>query len=338
MSDRRVTTAAATGVVLVAGMALRHARARRLADRTGGSAPSVRTDDGVHLHVEVGGLPDAPVTVLLAHGFAARAATFDPQWAALGECARLIRYDQRGHGASGWAGVRSATVDRLGHDLGQLVDELAGDSPVVVVGHSMGGMAVLALAGQRPELFGPRIVGVALLSTRAAPFPRLASATGAPSRLRMALSSAGVRLVWLAAPLIGALRPLRFTWVRRLVRRRLFAENPPRPAVRAAWRMGSDTPIGVLSAYLISLVNYDQRHGVDALRVVPVLLLAGTADATIPARSAQRLAAEIGERARLVLVDGAGHMVNLTHPTAVNSALKELLARVRDHHDARSTP
>ncbi|WP_449609302.1 alpha/beta fold hydrolase, partial [Pseudomonas aeruginosa] len=77
----------------------------------------MRTDDGVRLHIEADGPADAPVTVVFAHGFAARSTMFDPQWSALRGRDRLVRYDQRGHGASGWAGVRSATVDRLGRDL-----------------------------------------------------------------------------------------------------------------------------------------------------------------------------------------------------------------------------
>ena len=287
--------------------------------------------------METGGTSAAPVTVVLSHGFGASAAMFAPQWSALGACARLVRYDQRGHGSSGWAGPRSATADRLGRDLGQLIDELPGDSPVVVAGHSMGGMAVLALAGQRPELFGTRIAGVALLSTRAAPLPELASSAVATPRIRMAMSAAGAWLIWCAAPLIGVLQPLRASWTKRLLRRRLFAGNPPPSAVRAIISMSADIPAGVLSAYLTGLARYDQRHAVSVLRAVPVLVLAGTEDATIPPRSAERMTEEIGDRAALVLVDGAGHMVNLTHPDTVNSALEDLLARVRAHSDERGT-
>ena len=42
-----------------------------------------------------------------------------------------------------------------------------GDQPVVLVGHSMGGMTVMALADQHPELFGDKVIGVVLLSTSA---------------------------------------------------------------------------------------------------------------------------------------------------------------------------
>ncbi len=329
---------AAAGTALLGGTAVRLVHARGLASRMTGSPPVVRTDDGVLLHVDVDGPVDAPLTVVFSHGFAARSAVYDQQWDALRRRARLVRYDQRGHGASGWAGVRSASVDRLGRDLEQVVEAVADDSPVVVVGHSMGGMAVLALAGRRPELFGTRITGVALLSTRAAPLPGTGFSSDGQGQVRAALAAAGAWLLWLVAPAIGALRPLRSRPGRRLVQRQLFAGDASEGDVRTTARWWTETPSGVLAAYLTSLVTYDQRPAVDALRAVPVLVLAGTEDATIPPASAPRLAEQVGESARLVLVDGAGHMVNVTHAAAVNAALGDLLSRSRDRPYGGSTP
>jgi pimeloyl-ACP methyl ester carboxylesterase len=326
---RKAPNAAVVGTALAAGTLVRHVRARRLAARMTGAHPAVRTDDGVLLHVEVDGPADAPVTVVFSHGFAARAAVYDRQWTALRGRARLIRYDQRGHGASGWAGVGSAGVDRLGRDLEQVVDELAGDTPVVVVGHSMGGMATLALAGRRPELFGTRITGVALLSTRAAPLPGTGSSAGGQGRVRAALAAAGAWLLWLVAPAVGAVQPFRSRPGRRLLRRQLFTRAASDDDVRTMSRWWTETPAGVLTAYLTSLVTYDQRPAIDALGAVPVLVLAGTEDRTIPPESAPRLARQIGERARLVMVEGAGHMVNVTHAAAVDAALDDLLSRSR---------
>ncbi|MCZ2822836.1 MULTISPECIES: alpha/beta fold hydrolase [unclassified Modestobacter] len=324
-----VAAAALATAGLVAGITARRADARRLARRTTGSSPSVRTDDGLRLHVEVAGEIAAP-TVVLVHGIGADGTMFDPQWTALRGRARLVRYDQRGHGASGWAGGQAATVARLGRDLGQVVDQLGGDGPVVVAGHSMGGMAVLALADQRPELFGSRITGAALLSTRAAPLTGAErSSTPVTARARTGLSTGGAWLVWLTAPLAGALHPFRSRPGQRLLRRQLFAGDPPEAAAQATYRMWAQTPAGVLAAYLRSLATYDQRAAIAVLRAVPVLVLAGTEDRTIPTRSAPRMAAQIGAGAELVLVDGAGHMVNTTHPDTVNAALAALLDRVQ---------
>jgi pimeloyl-ACP methyl ester carboxylesterase len=330
-------TILATAGGFAAAAALRRACAHRLSQHMTGAPPSVRTDDGVRLHTEVDGPADAPLTVVFSHGFAARAAMFEPQWAALRGEARVVRYDQRGHGASGWAGFRSATIERLGRDLGQVIDARGGPGPVVVVGHSMGGMAVLALAWLRPELFGHRIAGVALLSTRAG-LTAGEDSDGAALRVRTALAEAGARIVWLGAPLVGAAHLFRTGIGRRLLRRRLFADEPPDQVMLAMQDMWVGTPVPVVSAYLRSLAQYDARAAVGPLRNVPVLVLAGSDDSTIPARSARWLADRIDGSVRQLLVPGAGHMVNLSHSAAVNAALRDLLAEVRAGTDGRTTP
>ncbi len=80
---------------------------------------TVTTDDGVPLHVEVDGVGDAPLTVVFSHGFTARLAEWDLQRAALRDRARLVLWDQRGHGRSGWTKLTDATIDRTGRDLGR---------------------------------------------------------------------------------------------------------------------------------------------------------------------------------------------------------------------------
>ncbi len=318
---------AAAGAVVAGAVALRVHRGRRAGRVLIATPPSVTMDDGVRLHVEVDGPSDAQVTVVLVHGFAARSPMWDLQWAALRGCVRVVRYDQRGHGRSGWGGSLRATPRRLGRDLAQVVDAVAGPGPVVLVGHSMGGMAVLALADERPELFGTRVVGVALLSTAAASPAAAGRDPGPATRLRTRLGLAGAGLLWLAAPLVHTLHPVRSSPVQRLLRRRLFTGHPPEEAVREMTDAWVQTPTAVMSAFLLGLTRYDQRAAVKALRTVPVLVLAGTDDATIPAAAAEKLVERIGSAARLARISGAGHMVTLTHPDAVEAALRDLLAR-----------
>jgi pimeloyl-ACP methyl ester carboxylesterase len=138
-----------------------------LADPPPPGSRAVRTDDGVDLHVEVDENPDARLTVVLAHGFTARLAEWELQREELRPRARLVLFDQRGHGRSGWTKLTQATIDRTGRDLGEVLDATTPEGPVVLAGHSMGGMSVMALARQRPELFGTRVVGVFLLATSA---------------------------------------------------------------------------------------------------------------------------------------------------------------------------
>ncbi|MGY1683147.1 alpha/beta fold hydrolase [Geodermatophilus sp. SYSU D01176] len=319
-----------TGSAAAAVVALRLRRARHLAGRLAGDPEGVRTEDGVRLHVEGSGPTDAPVTVVLVHGLAADASGFDPLCRALQDSVRIVRYDQRGHGRSGWAAPWSATVRQLGRDLGRVLEERAPTGPVVLAGHSLGGMAVLALLRDRPELLGERVAGVALLSTTAGPLDRSGPLPGALRlALRAGLGPLVARLLWAAAPVVQWVGPFRRPAGRRWLRGRLFAADPPERAVAAMAGSWADTPLGVVSAFLPGLAAYAEHVVARVLGAVPVLVLAGTDDATFAAGDARRLARLIGPAARLVLVPGAGHMVPLTHPGAVTAALQELLARVR---------
>ena len=130
------------------------------------------------------GRTDAPLTVVFVHGYALSLRAFYYQRAALverfGDRIRLVFYDQRSHGRSGPSVPGGATIEQLGRDLFTVLDAVVPTGPIVLVGHSMGGMSVLSLAQQYPELFAsveaprrrrhraqepPRVTGVALLAT-----------------------------------------------------------------------------------------------------------------------------------------------------------------------------
>ncbi|WP_049822799.1 alpha/beta fold hydrolase [Arthrobacter sp. H41] len=336
IGDERPRTAAlllAAGTAATGAVLARRRRSHHLARRINGAGPGVRTDDGVVLHVETGGRDDAPVTVVFAHGFAARAQEFDAQRDALGEHARLVLFDQRGHGRSGWGDYRCATIEQLGRDLGHVIDTCAGNGPVLLVAHSMGGMAAIALAGQRPELFGPRIAGVALLSTAAGRLTRVGLPDSIAGTARSTgLADAAARALWFIAPAIESLAPFRRPSGRRWMLDRLFGDDAPSPeAAHVMQDMWINTPQSVISAFYPAMVNYNRTDALDVFRNIPTLVLTGNSDSTISCQRSERLAHAIGDTARLVVIPGAGHMVNLTHPDAVNEALLELLESTRAH-------
>src|SRR5215831_18265444 len=117
---------------------------------------------GIELYVEPGGVETASVTAVFAHGWALSLAAWADVVAGIGDVARVIRYDQRGHGRSQRLSGPQPTIDQLGDDLSAVLDQLAPAGSVLLVGHSMGGMAVLALAARHPEQLA-RVVGFALI-------------------------------------------------------------------------------------------------------------------------------------------------------------------------------
>ena len=187
MSVTRKVLGVAAGAVGVAaaGTALRVAQRSRVMARRGvgdatpfGSLHSppltVVADDGVPLHVEIDEVdrpaparrrrlaprPHTELTVVFVHGYALNMDSWHFQRAAYRGLVRTVFYDQRSHGRSGRSTDGNATIEQLGSDLLSVIDEAVPEGPVVLVGHSMGGMTIVALAEEHPELFGDRIVGV----------------------------------------------------------------------------------------------------------------------------------------------------------------------------------
>src|SRR5580704_3286401 len=114
----------------------------------------VTADDGVSLYAEVSGPDDAPVTVVFSHGYTLSQDVWHYQRQALAGT-RLVFWDQRGHGRSGRGDPEHSTIEQTGADLGAvLAATMPAGGRVVLVGHSMGGMTIMALAARQPGLFG----------------------------------------------------------------------------------------------------------------------------------------------------------------------------------------
>ena len=228
----------------------------------------MRTTDGVPLHVEIHG-HHGPV-VVLSHGFTVDSDEWSPQIEALTHRARVVTWDQRGHGRSGWGDPANATIDQLGRDLATVVDAVAPCGRVVLGGHSMGGMSVLALARQHPEWFGTRVAGVFLVATSAGDL----ISDGPLGALHAVARRAGVlpavlQGARLAAPVADQL-PWRDSALGRwLVRRMAFTADASDDDVRRLQAATESLPLTVTSAFSSSLLAHDEtgvaaRPGVGA--------------------------------------------------------------------------
>lgn len=290
---------------------------------------TARTEDGVDLHVEVDdGPPD--VTVVLVHGFTARLEEFDLQRDALQGHARVVLYDQRGHGASRRRRVKSASIDQLGRDLGCVLDQVVPTGRIVLMGHSMGGMTIMALARQRPELFGPRVVGAFLLATSAGGLVE-AGPVGAAVRLLRRLHLLTLLLLWfrLWAPLLERFRRRGTELGRRYYGYQLFGTDDADPQlVRQVQSLLEQTPLPVIAAFYPTLLDHDEHEALAAMRDIPVTLLVGDSDRLTPVSHSRKMA-ELLPDAELIVVPGAGHSVNITRPQVVDAALLRLVQRAR---------
>jgi len=338
---------AATGVV-VAGAAVglaaeRYAvgRSFRKADELGererygelrGTVVPVTATDGVELHVEVDGpSPRAkaqpPVTVVFCHGLALNHDSWHFQRRDLTELGRLVFWDHRGHGRSARGAADNATIDQLGRDLHAVLKATAPTGKLVLVGHSMGGMTVMALADAHPQLFADRVIGVALVSTSPG---RLAEVTfGVPA--------AAGRVLRRAAPKALAALNRRPGLVARgrhlggdiefvLTKRYSFATDVPPALVQFVSRMHDLTPLDVLAELFPAFDDHDKLEALDVLNGVETLILGGEKDLMTPADHSREMVEQV-PGAELVILPDAGHLLMLEHPDVVTEHLRDLVVR-----------
>ncbi|MFD5568132.1 alpha/beta fold hydrolase [Streptomyces cadmiisoli] len=315
-----------------------------------GTPGRAHADDGTELYYEVdevetepgtaprrrrlfGRKAPAPVTVVLSHGYCLSQDSWHFQRAALRGVVRTVHWDQRSHGRSerGVAQVEDGvpvTIDQLGRDLKAVIDAAAPEGPIVLVGHSMGGMTVMALAAQYPELIRERVVAVALVGT----------SSGRLGEVNFGLPVAGVNAVRRVLP--GVLKALgqQAELVERgrratadlfagIIKRYSFASREVDPAVaRFAERMIEGTPIDVVAEFYPAFTDHEKTEALALFRDLPVLVLAGVKDLVTPSEHSEAIA-DLLPDAELVLVPAAGHLVMLEHPEVVTDRLADLLTR-----------
>ncbi|MFJ6214395.1 alpha/beta fold hydrolase [Streptomyces sp. NPDC092296] len=274
----------------------------------------------------------APLTVVYCHGYCLNLDSWHFQRAALRDSARLVLWDQRSHGRSergrSYQSGEPATIDQLGADLRAVIDAVAPEGPLVLVGHSMGGMTVMALADQDPELFRDRVVGVALLGTTAGNWREVTlglPAYGAKVWHRVAPGV--IRALGRQVELVEATRRAGSELTAALYRRFSFGSHEVDPAVaRFAEQMLEATPIDVVAEFYPAFDLHDKTAALAALSGIPALVLAGSRDLLTPPGHSEAIAAAL-PGAELLLVPDAGHLVMLEHPELVNSRLAALLDR-----------
>lgn len=282
---------------------------------------TVTLEDGTRLAVEADGPVDAAVSVVFVHGFTLNLTSFRNQRATLQAASgdvRRIFVDQRGFGSSERGPRGKASIDQLALDLAEIVEAAPGR--VVLVGHSMGGMVILALAGLRPDLFGSRVRGTVLVATAASGadldlhgLERIARRFGGPLFRTLHRGRPLVRLA-------GRLPYAAAAWLFHDIRssrehRRAFAE------------MVVANQLDVLGDYVEAMFAYDARPFVGELARTATVLVAGKSDLVTPPAASRRIAQVLGG-ARVVVVPRAGHMVPFENAGAVDEAIADVVEQV----------
>jgi pimeloyl-ACP methyl ester carboxylesterase len=298
-----------------------------------GDRYEVTTKDGLVLHAEVDQV--APfgseadhgdrVTVVFVHGFALNLDCWHFQRQAFRGKRRMVFYDQRSHGRSQRSEPEHATIDQLGEDLRVVLDTLAPDEKVVLVGHSMGGMTIVALAEQHPELFGSQVVGLGLISTTAGgQRTHKILSRYIPDALGRRVVERGLLLAAQRERVLELVRKRGSAVALRMVREFAFGDRPvPTAYVEFVDRMIGSTPLQVLVQFIPQFDALDKFSVVAAFSRVPTWIVCGTDDRLTSIDHARKLNESIGD-SHLVELEGGGHVPILEFKDRVNEILEQL--------------
>jgi pimeloyl-ACP methyl ester carboxylesterase len=294
----------------------------------------IETADGVRLHVEVveAAEPTDRPTLVFVHGFCLDQGTFHFQRQHLDARGthRLVFYDQPGHGLSGALHDGEYELPALGDALADVIKAVVPTGPIVLVGHSMGGMTIMALAEQYPELFAERVSGVVLLATSGGAIngshlfglhPLVHRA--APGMLAVINTASK-----LSGGVVDKARAASNDLAYLLTRRYGFGSPKPSPTlVSYVERMNSRTTTVTVARYLRTLFSHARYPALRALEAKPVLLIVGEKDLVTPTTHSAEIA-RLLPHASYITIPDSGHMVMLECADRINALLEDFLARL----------
>jgi pimeloyl-ACP methyl ester carboxylesterase len=251
------------------------------------------------LYYEAAG--DGPAVVLL-HGGLLDCRMWDDQFELLAAGHRVIRVDARSHGRSS-----TATADhRHDDDLAVVLDTLGVDR-AALVGLSMGGRIAFDFAVHRPERVWALCAAATGISGMTFTDPYVTDRYQEMALAGQAQDTPGVVEAFLRAWVDGPHR------------------RPQDVAAAVRLRcadMAAHNVVEHATAHR-GMLERDALHRLGEVSA-PTLLLIGDADSTDIVQVTQRALREVPD-ARLVEIPGAGHILNLEQPDAVNAALVAFL-------------
>ncbi|GAA4599320.1 pimeloyl-ACP methyl ester carboxylesterase [Actinoplanes octamycinicus] len=293
--------------------------------------------DGVRLYAEVTGPADAPVTVVLLHGWCLDRRTWRHQVSALcgqdggagglgRRAPRVIAYDTRGHGRSSATRRHAATLDQLGDDLAEVLRRLAPSGPVVLAGHSMGGMTIMEYAHRHPDEFASRVAGLLLVSTTAEGHTH--TRYGLPPTLAGVLRAGETLGAGLLAR-SGAWRPHRAVLpaLAPALRWLLFGDRCAEDDLGLTLRSVGRASLRSIGGFRTSIGAQQRLDTLATVGEVPAAVLVGDRDRLTPPACAESIAGAL-PCAELTVCPGAGHMLPLERPDEVSAALLTIVRRV----------
>ena len=263
--------------------------------------------DGSVLQVEFFG-PENGQPIILSHGWGPNSTIWYYAKRQLSQRFRVIVWDLPGLGKSTKPKNNDYSVEKYARDL-EAVIAIAGDKPVILLGHSMGGMINLTFSRLFPEQLGSRVAGLILVDTTYTNPVKTCIFSGLVSRLQKPLLEPVLYLTRVVWPIFWVM-----TWLSYLngslyitVELSGFTGTETREQLNFAGLLSALGSPDVLARGTLGMFKFDETETLATIKV-PVLVICGASDIATKPVASEYMTAELSDSELIILKPG-GHMV-----------------------------
>ena len=276
--------------------------------------------DGSEIQVEFYGDDRAP-TLILTHGWGPDSTAWYYAKKQLTDQFRVLTWDLPGLGKSKKPQNRDYSLEKYARDL-EAVLMLAGDQPVILVGHSMGAMILLTFSRLFPEHLGQRVAGLILVDgTYTNPLK-----TAIFNKLLVALQKPLLEpLLYLAialSPLLWLSSWLSYFNGSTLLTTELsgFTGRETRGQLNFSALVGIKASPGVLARGVLAMFKFDETATLPEISV-PILVVVGKSDPATRPFASEHMAKE-APQAELVVLSPGSHMALMERNQQFSEAVR----------------
>jgi pimeloyl-ACP methyl ester carboxylesterase len=278
-----------------------------------GRTQRLRRPDGTELQIEHYGRADGPA-LIFTHGWGTDSTEGYYLKRQLSDRFHIIVWDLPGVGESTRPDSNDYSLEKFASDLNAVID-LANGQPVILVGHSIGGMTTLTFCRLFPEALGTRVAGLVLVHTtytnpvRTTTFARLNTALERPVLVPLLHL-----MIWLS-PLVRVMNWLSYLNGSSHLSTKLsgFAGTETWQQVDFASRYGLYLSPAVLARGMFGMLRYDATATLKTIHV-PTLIVVASHDPVCKPEASERISQEV-PRAELTPLVPAKHMGFMEHHT-----------------------
>ena len=301
----------------------RPGQGRRRLERTHGEA--IVAEDGAEIRLTCWGPTDGPVLVL-THGWGLDSTIWRDARDELSDRFRLVAWDLPGLGRSSQPADGRYSIERLADDLRTVGDHLG--VPVVLVGHSIGGMIVQTFCKLYPERMGKQVRGIDLENTTHTNPLRTMILSGLLEALRRPVSEPLMRLAIPLQPLVWLTSWQGYLSGATHLAMRIagFGTRPTYGELNQVAQLATVNSPAVQAKGNLAMFHWDVTADLPKIAVPAMVMIGGRDLVTRP--GAGELIAQSIPGARLARIPDAGHMGPVERSKIYNTAFDGFAGRL----------